>query len=212
MLKKDGPAVGPERTSVSMFRNFKKKVLLGLVTLAPIAVTLYVFAFLIKFIAGLTAPLRPLLLRMPFLSQWPAEAAYALSFLTALMLLWLLGTAASNIFGRTILSFAEKLFLKAPVINSIYIVIKQVVQAMTSTRTAFRKVVRIDYPRKGIKTLAFVTGEVELKSIRHYSLFVPTTPNPTSGVFCMIPVEEAEDAGFGTEVAMKIIASGGMIR
>lgn len=183
-----------------------------MIILAPIAVTLYVFAFMIKVIAGLTAPMVPFLLKVPFLERWPSEATYALSFLTAIILLWLLGTAASNIFGRTVLLFAEKVFLKAPVINRIYVIIKQIVHAMASERSAFRKVVRIDYPRKGIKTLAFVTGETDLGGVLHYSLFVPTTPNPTSGFFCMIPVSEVEDAGFGTEVAMKIIASGGMIR
>ena len=195
-----------------MFNSFKKKVIMGMIILAPMAVTLYVFAFMIRVIAGLTAPLIPFLLRLPFLSSFPAAATYTVSFLAAILFLWLLGTVASNIFGRTVLIFAEKIFLKAPVINRIYVIIKQVVHAMTSTRSAFRKVVRIDYPRKGIKTLAFVTGETVLHGVSHYSLFVPTTPNPTSGFFCMIPVDEAEDAGFGTEVAMKIIASGGMIR
>ncbi|MBA3052946.1 MAG: DUF502 domain-containing protein [Candidatus Omnitrophota bacterium] len=195
-----------------MFKSFKKKVIMGMIILAPIAVTLYVFAFMIKVIARLTAPMVPFLLKVPFLERWPSGATYALSFLTAIILLWLLGTAASNIFGRTILLFAEKVFLRAPVINRIYVIIKQIVHAMASERSAFRKVVRIDYPRKGVKTLAFVTGETVIGGVRHYSLFVPTTPNPTSGFFCMIPVSEVEDAGFGTEVAMKIIASGGMIR
>lgn len=180
--------------------------------LAPIAVTLYVFAFMIKIIARLTAPLAPLLLRLPFVSQWPAAATYAVSFMSAIVLLWLLGVAASNILGRTLLRFTERLFLKAPVINRIYAVIKQIIYTVASKKSAFRKVVRIDYPRKGIKTLAFVTGETEIGGVLYYSLFVPTTPNPTSGFFCMIPVSDAEEIDIGTETAMKIIASGGMIK
>ncbi len=195
-----------------MFRTFRKKVITGIVILAPIAVTLYVFAFLIKIIARLTAPLAPILLRLPFFSQWPAAATYAVSFLAALVLLWLLGAAASNILGRTLLRFTERVFLKAPVINRIYAVIKQIIDTVASKKSAFRKVVRIDYPRKGIKTLAFVTGETEIGGVLYYSLFVPTTPNPTSGFFCMIPVSEAEEIDIDTETAMKIIASGGMIK
>ncbi len=183
-----------------------------MIILAPIAVTFYVFAFMIKIIARLAAPLAPFLLRLPFFSQWPAAATYAVSFLAALVLLWLLGAAASNIFGRTLLRFTEQLFLKAPVISRIYVIIKQIVYTVASKKSAFSKVVRIDYPRKGIKTLAFVTGEMEIGGLNYYSLFVPTTPNPTSGFFCMIPVSDAEEVGIDTETAMKIIASGGMIK
>ncbi|MBA3065219.1 DUF502 domain-containing protein [bacterium] len=195
-----------------MFRNFRKKVITGMIILAPITVTLYIFGFMIKVIARLTAPLVPFILLLPFFSKWPVAATYAVSFLAAIVLLWLLGAAASNIFGRTLLLFAEKIFLKAPIINRIYVIIKQIVDTVTSKKSAFRKVVRIDYPRKGIKTLAFVTGETEIGGLRYYSLFVPTTPNPTSGFFCMMLITEVEDAGIDMEAAMKIIASGGMIK
>ncbi|MEA2081657.1 MAG: DUF502 domain-containing protein [Elusimicrobiota bacterium] len=195
-----------------MFRKFRKKVITGILILAPIAATLYVFAFMIKIIARLTAPLAPILLRLPFFSQWPAAATYAVSFIAALVLLWFLGATASNILGRTVLSFTERLFLKAPVINKIYAVIKQIIDTVAAKKSAFRKVVRIDYPRKGIKTLAFVTGQTEINGLLYYSLFVPTTPNPTSGFFCMIPVSDAEEIDIDTETAMRIIASGGMIK
>jgi len=79
-------------------------------------------------------------------------------------------------------------------------------------KTAFKKVALIEYPRRGIKTLAFITGEFEIKKKKHFAVFVPTTPNPTSGFFIILPKEDVVITDMSVEQAMKVIISGGMIK
>ncbi len=192
-----------------MFRKFKKKTITGLLVLMPIGITLYVFYFLFHLIAGF---MLPVVLKIPFFKTWPVQAHYVLSFILVILILWFLGLVTSNIFGSTLLRMVDGIFLKAPIINKIYFTIKQIVDIIATKKTAFKQAVMIEYPGKGIKTIAFITGETELDGEKHYSLFVPTTPNPTSGFFCMIKVTDVKKIDMDTETAMKMIISGGMLK
>jgi len=192
---------------VFVFRIFRKKVITGFIILSPIAITLYIFYIILRIIQSFVNPI----IRIPFFSEWPVSAGYAMSFIIAVLMLWILGVIASNIIGAAFLGFLEKIFMKAPVLNRIYLIMKQIVEVLAKKKTAFKKVVRIDYPRKGIKTIAFITGETDIDGVKYYYLFVPTSPNPTSGFFCMVPVADVEEIGMDVETAMKMIISGGMI-
>ncbi len=191
-----------------MFKAVKKKILMGVFVLAPFGITAYVFYVLFRVIAGF---MFPVVRKIPVLAGWPIAVNYLISFVLAMLILWFLGVLASNIFGRTIFRIFEKIFVKTPVINKLYTTVKQIVEVIVSKKSAFRRVGRIDYPRKGIKTIVFITGEMLIKGKRHYSIFIPTTPNPTSGFFCMVPGEEVEELDMSVENAMKMIVSGGMI-
>lgn len=181
----------------------------GILLLVPIGVTLYVFYFGFHLLAGF---MLPFILRIPFLTHWPLPGHYVLSFILIILILWFLGVAASNIFGITLLRMVDKIFLKAPILNKIYFTIKQIIEIVVTKKTAFKRVAMIEYPRKGIKTIAFITGETEFDGVKYYTLFVPTTPNPTSGFFCMVKVSEVKELDMDTETAMKMIISGGMLK
>jgi len=181
----------------------------GILLLVPIGVTLYVFYFVFYLLAGF---MLPFVLRISFLSGWPLPVHYVLSFVLIILILWFLGVVASNIFGITLLRMVDKIFLKAPLLNKIYFTMKQIIEIVATKKTAFQRVAMIEYPRKGIKTIAFITGETELDGVKYYSLFVPTTPNPTSGFFCMVKVSEVKELDMDTETAMKMIISGGMLK
>jgi len=192
-----------------MFREFKKKTVTGILVLMPIGVTLYIFYILFHLIAGF---MMPFVLQIPFLGTWPLQAHYVLSFILVILILWFLGLITSNIFGSTLLRMVDGIFLKAPFVNKIYFTIKQIIDIVATKKTAFKRVAMIEYPGKGIKTVAFITGETELDGEKHYSLFVPTTPNPTSGFFCMIKATDVKELDMDTETAMKMIISGGMLK
>ena len=111
----------------------------------------------------------------------------------------------------------EKFITKIPLVKNVYAAVKQISDAMlTSTRKSYTRVVLIEYPRKGIYTLAFVTGisrgEVQDKTQSNViNLFVPTTPNPTSGFYLMVPDTDVIDLDMSVEDAFKLLISGGMI-
>ncbi|MCD6413635.1 MAG: DUF502 domain-containing protein [Elusimicrobia bacterium] len=191
-----------------MFKAIKRKILMGILVLAPFGITAYVFYVLFRIIAGF---MFPAVRKIPVVGDWPLAVNYLISFILAIFILWFLGVLASNIFGRTLFNLFEKIFVKTPVINKIYVTIKQIVGVISSNKSAFRRVARIDYPRRGIKTIVFITGEMVIAGKKHYSIFIPTTPNPTSGFFCMVPEEEVEKLDIGVEDAMKMIVSGGML-
>jgi len=110
------------------------------------------------------------------------------------------------------LKIVDRILEKAPFINKVYSTLRQIVEMVAMKKTAFKKVALIEYPRRGIKTLAFITGEFEIKKKKHFAVFVPTTPNPTSGFFIILPKEDVVITDMSIEQAMKVIISGGMIK
>ena len=136
-----------------------------------------------------------------------------LGILLTLLLIYLLGLFITNILGKQFLNWLETLIKNIPLVNTIYNTIKQITQVFSGTKGKnFQSVVYIDYPRKDLWTLAFVTGESKNEDkVEFYHLFVPTTPNPTSGVFIMIPKKDSVETDLNVEEALKSVISGGML-
>jgi uncharacterized membrane protein len=115
------------------------------------------------------------------------------------------------------LAFSERVMGRIPLVKGIYGLFKQVADTVLNTdRQGFRKVVLIEYPRRGIWSVGFVTGvsqgEVQAMTDRHMlNVFVPTTPNPTSGYYILVPEEDAREMDMNVEEAFKLIISGGMV-
>jgi uncharacterized membrane protein len=162
-------------------------------------------------------------LLMRFLPErfWP-EAVFGfpvpgLGVVATLLLILLVGMLATNYFGRSVLGFSERVMGQIPLVKGIYGLFKQVADTvLNSERQGFRKVVLIEYPRRGIWSVGFVTGvsQGEVQSLtdrRMINVFVPTTPNPTSGYYILVPEEDARVLNMTTEEAFKLIISGGMV-
>ncbi|HCD9372643.1 TPA: DUF502 domain-containing protein, partial [Legionella pneumophila] len=134
------------------------------------------------------------------------------------VLLLVTGIIATNFFGQRLVSKGESLLAKIPLVRSIYNAVKQVIHAVLSTNSqAFRKVVLVEYPRKGLWTIAFQTGSVnpEIKEKTKedmMSVFVPTTPNPTSGFMLMIPRQDAIELNMSIDEALKLVISLGVMQ
>lgn len=140
-----------------------------------------------------------------------------LIFVCVLGLIVLIGVATRSIILRRLFSFGERLLYKIPMVNKIYTSIREITHAfLASGKTVFQRVVLVEYPRKGVYSLGFVTsesqGEVQARTKEHLiNVFIPTTPNPTSGVFLMVPEESAINLDMTVEEGLKLVISGGAI-
>jgi len=186
-----------------MISHLRRTILTGLLAIAPVALTFYILKAIFSFLDNLTSPLfKEMNIYIP-----------GLGILLTLLLVYFLGLFITNILGKQVLYWFEKLIKNIPLVNTLYNTIKQITQAITGTaENNFQSVVYIEYPRKELWTLAFVTGESENENqIELYHLFVPTTPNPTSGVFIIIPKKDTRKTELSIEEALKSVISGGML-
>jgi len=186
-----------------MISHFRRIILTGLFTIVPVALTVYFLKVIFVFLDNLSSPIfKRMEIYIP-----------GLGILLTLLLVYFLGLFVTNILGKRFLNWLETLFNNIPLVNTIYTTIKQITQAFSGTTGKnFQSVVYIQYPRENLWTLAFVTGDSENEnSVEFYHLFVPTTPNPTSGVFIMLPKSDAIETNLNVEEALKSVISGGML-
>ena len=186
-----------------MISHFRRRIFTGLLAIVPVVLTFYILKVVFTLLDNLTSPIFK---RMDIYIP-------GLGILLTLLLVYLLGIFVTNVLGKLFLHWLETLIKNIPLINTIYNTIKQITQAFTGTaEKKFQSVVYIEYPRKDLWTLAFVTGESKNeKDVKFYHLFVPTTPNPTSGVFIIIPKKDSIETELNVEEALKSVISGGML-
>ena len=136
-----------------------------------------------------------------------------LGIILTVLLIYILGFLVTNFLGRKIFNLGGRIVKKVPIVNMIYTTLKQIPDTFTKGSTdAFEGAVYIQYPRQGLWTMAFISGESKTKDgVPYYHLFVPTTPNPTSGFFLMIPQADTVATGMSVEDGLKTIISGGLL-
>jgi len=202
-----------------LVKKMQKYFLTGLAVLLPTVVSIYVFLLLFNFIDSLILGKVPFAQYIPglnYLQQLSREFS-GVGFLTTILFILLTGVLARNFLGKKIISFLERMMLSVPVVRSIYNAVKQIVDAfMNQDKEAFQKVVLLEYPRKGLYALAFVTGtskgEVQAKTQHEMvNVFLPTTPNPTSGFLLLVPKEDIIPLEMTVEEGIKLIISGGVV-
>jgi uncharacterized membrane protein len=188
----------------AILQNLRSTLFAGLATLIPVMLTFYFLRFLYVTLDKISAPL---------VKEYLELEIPGIGILFTLLFIYLLGLAVTNFLGEKILSIGERIVDRVPFVNTIYTTLKQITDTFTkNSLEAFDGAVYIQYPRQGLWTMAFVSGESKNKSgTSYYHLFVPTTPNPTSGYFLMIPKTDAVAAGMSVEEGLKTIISGGML-
>ena len=193
-----------KKTPVRLVRN---KFLTGILTLLPI----YITYLLLRFIIGI-APDIPYLRTIIFFSN-NEVLADIFEFIGALVVIFIIGLVVSNVVGKRLFTFFESIMEKVPLINTIYTSSRQIMQTLTMPgKGNFKQVVLIEYPRKGLWTLAFVTAYSKSKSGEQYvHIFLPTTPNPTSGIMLFVKEKDVRPSGLSIEEGLKTLISGGMI-
>lgn len=138
-------------------------------------------------------------------------------FTVPLLSILIIGLMARNIVGRWLLDFGEQFLQAIPLAGSVYKTLKQILETLLrDSKNKFRRVVMLEYPRKGVWTIGFVTGTVSSQLQSHLSekmlsVFIPTTPNPTSGWYAVVPEKEAINLSISIEDAFKVLISGGIV-
>jgi len=195
-------------------KTFVKRYLItGLLIWVPLVITMWVLNLLVSTMDQ-TLLLLPLELRT---EQWLGVHIPGLGVLLTLLIVFLTGLLAANIIGQRLVLFWEGVLARIPVVNSIYNGVKQVSDTLFSpTGQAFRKALLVQYPRQGSWTIAFQTGVPGGDVANHLtgdfvSVYVPTTPNPTSGFFLMMPKADVIELDMSIDEALKYIISMGVV-
>jgi len=183
----------------------------GLLTILPITFTIVIFTLAFKLIAGWLEPLREV--QPEFLKKIPhAEIIFAIA------IIFLIGTIIKIFVFKKVVHSIEALIAKIPIIRPIYKGTKQLVQAFgMKDKISFKQVVMIEFPRKGTYCIGFLTSQLPTEIApnpeeRFYNIFVPTTPNPTSGYFIILPEKEIQRVEITRQEAMAMVISGGIIQ
>jgi uncharacterized membrane protein len=193
----------------------RKYFVTGLLILVPLAVTAWVLSVVFG-IMGQSLMWLPESWRTGFLFKYHFVTDLIGTVLT-LGIIFLTGLATRNFIGKRLVQAWELILTRIPVVSSIYSSVKQVSDTLfSSSGNAFRKAVLVQYPRHGSWTIAFVTGTPggDVRNHLHgdyLSIYVPTTPNPTSGFFLMIPREETIELDMSVDEALKYIVSMGVV-
>ncbi len=202
------------RFSQFIRHKLKNYFFTGLLLVVPVALTFLVVRWLVNLMDNMLISVLPGTLNPDLLIGLSIPGV---GLVATLLLILAIGMLAANIFGRSLVNFSERIVDRIPVVKGIYLLFKQVSDTVLNRdRGAFRQVVLIEYPRKEIWSVAFVTGvssgEVQKVTERKLvNIFVPTTPNPTSGFYILVPEEDTIPLTMTVEEAFKLIISGGMV-
>ena len=191
----------------------KKYFITGLLIWIPLAITFMVLAWII-------GTLDQILLWLPNGAQpraWLGFDIPGVGMLMSLLVVFTTGLVAANVLGQKLVQLWEALLARIPVVKSIYYGVKQVSDTLfSSSGQAFSKALLVQYPRPGAWTIAFLTGQPGGDAARHLrgeyvSVYVPTTPNPTSGFFLMMPKKDVIELDMSVDEALKYIISMGVV-
>ena len=203
---------------VTGWRLYRRYLVTGFLALAPLVITIFLLWKSFIFLDGLLGNGINLILRDVLgISFFGKHFIPGIGFIALLILLFIVGFAAHNVFGQWLLKRLKLLMRHVPMVNRIYYAIEQISAAIFSgKREVFKKAVLIEYPRKGIYSIAIMTSErcgyiQEFLPEDSISVFLPTTPNPTSGFLLYVPKSEIIELNINVEEALKLIISGGTI-
>lgn len=204
----------PRRWWRSLLARLRNYLLTGIVVTAPISITLYIVWQIVDFFDEWAAAFIPARYNpntyLPF-------SLPGLGFLLMLGLLVLVGRLTASYVGHSLVRMGERILRQVPVVRSIYGTLKQIFETvLSSSSRSFREVVLVEYPRRGLWSIAFVTGPAGGEIARRMddelvNVFLPTTPNPTSGYLLFVPRRDLVHLDMTVEDAMKLVISGGIV-
>ncbi len=193
--------------------HLRNYFLTGLLVILPISVTCYVIWVLIKAMDSILKFVPAKFLPETYINL-PIPG---LGLVLVVLIVLVVGLLTRNFVGRRMVRLGERIVDRIPLARVLYVGVKQLMEALIYQKTkAFQKAALIEYPRKGIYAIAFITGESrgevqQLTEKKMINVFVPTTPNPTSGFYILIPEDEIKILNMSVEEAFKLIVSGGIV-
>jgi uncharacterized membrane protein len=199
-------------------QGLKNDLIAGLLVVIPLATTIWltitIASWVVDFLTQIPKQLNPLNDLHPILLNL---LNLFIGLAVPLLSILLIGLMARNIVGRWLLDFGERVLQAIPLAGSVYKILKQLLETiLQDSRDRFRRVILVEYPRRGIWAIAFVTGTIgsSLQSMlpgAMLSVFIPTSPNPTTGWYAIVPEDEVVNLNMPVEDAFKLIISGGIV-
>ena len=189
-------------------KNVKQLFINGLFAILPIVVTIYVLYLVVSFLDNILGGFVELII---------GKSIPGVGLVASIGLIIFMGFIVTNYLGSKLVKLGEKLLEKIPIISNIYFGVKQIINAFSiQGKEMFNKVVLVEYPRKGTYALGFITGECkgevqDRTSAELINVFIPTTPNPTSGMLILVPNEEIIYLDMSVEEGLKLIVSAGIV-
>jgi uncharacterized membrane protein len=204
----------PHRTGI--MARLRRYFLTGIVVAAPVLLTAYIAWATITFIDQLITPLIP---RQYLPETYLPFKVPGIGLVIVLIAFTLVGWLAAGIAGRWLVQLGEAIVARMPVVRGVYSALKQIFETLfTQSSNSFRQVVLIEYPRKGVWTVAFVTGNTSgevnrrlMNGVELINVYVPTTPNPTSGFLLFVPRDELRYLDMSVEDGLKLLVSIGLV-
>lgn len=193
---------------MKILKPIGERIIKGFLYLLPLWLTITIIIFFLSKIGSLTKPFLIHLFNYLDIAL-PNTVLSTLAFLLSLFIIYLIGLIGSLYIGKILLSYLDKLFMTIPFIKTLYSGTKQILDAFTLQKKHFLKeVVLVEYPRKGLYCIGFLTNRIDDTCY----IFLPTTPNPTSGWLVVLNKEEVYTLNMSTEEAVKLIVSGGIFQ
>jgi len=199
-------------------QDLKNDLIAGLLVVIPLATTIWltftIASWAINFLTRIPKQLNPFDDLHPILLTF---VNLVIGLTVPLLFILLIGLMARNIAGKWLLDIGEQVLQAIPLAGAVYKTLKQLLQTLLKdSKEKFRRVILVEYPRRGIWALAFVTGTISGDIQSHLSrpmlsIFIPTTPNPTTGWYAIVPEEEVVDVELSIEDAFKVVVSGGIV-
>ena len=199
-------------------QDLKNDLIAGLLVIIPLATTIWltvtIAIWVIDFLTQIPKQLNPFEGLHPLLINL---LNFVVGFTVPLLIILLIGLMARNIAGKWLLDFGERLLQAIPLAGQIYKTLKQLLETLLKdTNNKFRRVILVEYPRPGMWAIGFVTGAVSSEIQAQMpnpmlSVFIPTTPNPTTGWYAVVPENDVVNLSMSIEEAFKILISGGIV-
>lgn len=205
-LKNDGAV------NASVFSRLRAWFLTGLLVTSPVLLTVYIIWLFVDIIDGWVADLMPPAFRDTIYTSIPG-----VGLIIGVVAITVIGAIAAGFFGRWLIRMGENILNRMPIVSTIYGASKQILETvLTSQSDAFRDVVLVEYPRKDLWVIGFVTGATKGEvsttiADDTVNVFVPTTPNPTSGFLLFCPKSDLKYLDMNVEEAVKLVVSGGIV-
>lgn len=193
------------------YKGLRHVFLQGLLFLLPIAITFSLFSFSINLMRSWLVPLRRL--HLPFLEMVPYY-----ELLVVVLFIIAVGAFLQAFVLKPFIKFIEGIFSQVPLLSTVYFGAKQLIEAFSGqNKTSFKDVVYVEFPRPGIYSIGFLTSEVPVEiapndKATYYNIYIPTTPNPTTGFFIVLPKDQFHHANLTRQEAITLIISGGILQ
>lgn len=196
-------------TEKKFWARVRRTFVRGAAIIIPVTLTVWFFQALLNVIDGILSPV---------FEAWLGRQVTGLGFVSMIVLVLFVGLVSRNLFGRVFFNYFEKMLRSIPFVRGVYGAIKDLVSAFSlgEKGRTFREVVLVSYPRQGLYTIAFVTNEMtyvaaDASRIELLNIYIPSPPNPTSGVLILVPKKDAIRLNLTIEQGMKLVLSGGIV-